>query len=667
MIPRAAALVLWAVAMVQSTALLAIVSRPDVPRPPSDFPDPFYVVGALALAGVGSFVAAARPRNAVGWLLALCGVFAGAEALAAAAAASADPASTTLAWLAQWLWVPAVACMTTAMALFPDGAAASPRWRLAVGVLAIAAVGVAAVAALSPNAGSFRPRGLGTGPGPLVATGPLGSLLDAAFPVVPLWVLSSLALVLVALVVRYRRGDDVARARLKWLIYAAGLMLATFALGPLSTAVLGGAPSIGLGLTAIALAMGIAILRHGLFDIDLLISRTLAYAALSGTVIALYLAAAGYLGTVLRRPDDPLVSAAAALVVAALFHPLRSRVQRAVDRLVYGQRSEPYAVVAELGRRLEAALDSDAVLPAVAATVAQALRLPYVAIELEAEDGTHIAAAHGHVGEPAVSLPLLSQGETIGRLLVAARPGEARLGDADLRLLEGLARQVGLAAHGVRATAELRRARERIVLAREEERRRLLRDLHDELGPRLASHTLLVDAARAAVPRDRDRADALLAELADETRRSVEEVRRIARGLRPTALDELGLARALRDVAERCASSTLAVEVHVAELPSTPTAVETAVYQVASEALTNVVRHASARHCAVRLHRDGDERLVLEVEDDGVGIRPEAPPGMGLASMRERVHELGGACHVAARPGRGTRVIAHFPVAGGAA
>jgi two-component system NarL family sensor kinase len=200
------------------------------------------------------------------------------------------------------------------------------------------------------------------------------------------------------------------------------------------------------------------------------------------------------------------------------------------------------------------------------------------------------------------------------------------------------------------------------VLAHEEERRRLLRDLHDELGPRLASHTLLVHAARAALTRDPKRADALLADLGQETTRSLEEVRRIARGLRPPALDELGLPEALRDAAHQCASSRLAVEVDVTDIDSTPTAVETAAYRVAREALANVVRHADARWCAVRLHRDAYGAVVLEIEDDGKGIVPGTPFGVGFNSMRERPAEVGGQCVIEGRPGGGTRVTAVFPL-----
>jgi two-component system NarL family sensor kinase len=663
---RVIALALWVATAAQSVAIVVILARsPNL----LGATDPFYPLAALTFTSVGSVVATRCPRNAVGWLLAICGIFAAAEALTGTYAATllaTEPGQASLvAWLTQWLWIPALAALVEGLLLFPDGAALSPRWRWAVNFVAVGAVAVVVTAACSPTGEFFRPVVLATaGPGPIVATGWFGVLLANAAPVVPVFVLSCLALVVAALIARYRRSDVMVRAQLKWVAYAAGLLFATIAISPIVMMAVGVDAPLGVALLAVPIAIGIAILRHRLFDIDLLISRTLSYAALTGIVIALYVVAVTYLGALLRQPENTVVSASAALIVAVAFNPVRVRVQRAVDQLVYGQRADPYAVVAELGRRLGAALDPEAVLPTIARTVGDSLRLPYVAIELSGGDGQRIVASHGRARDTVISLPLVYQQQTVGHLLVSPRPGEERLGRQDLIVLDGLGRQAGVAAHGVRVTAELRRARERLVVAREEERRRLLRDLHDELGPRLASHTLLVDAARVALTRDAQRADTLLENLSQETRRSLEEVRRIARGLRPAALDELGLPRALRDAAEQCASSGLAVEVDIADIDSIPTAVETAAYHVAREALANVLRHSGANSCTVRLHRSGSGALVLQVEDDGKGVVAGGPAGVGITSMRERPVEVGGHGVVEVRPGGGTRVTAVFPLRG---
>lgn len=632
------------------------------------------LVTVFATMIVGLTIAIRRPSNPIGWIFSSLAfatsvdLFAGGYAIRAIVIAPGWlPGGEWAAWFRNWSVNSTSALVLLAFLLFPTGRLASPRWRPALALPPLVAVGFAA-RALVP--GSMNFLGL---PNPLGVEG-VSRIVAQNAGGIPLMVGTFVALAQLAM--RLRVAGRAERQQIKWLTFpVVALVVALIATltawnsnaarGVLSDIVL--AALYGLSFLLMPICMGIAVLRYRLYDIDLLISRSLSYTTLSGIIVALYLVTVTSLGALLRQPEDPLVSAVAALVVAVLFSPLRVRVQRAIDHVVYGERDEPYAVVGELGRRLGEALDPDSVLPAIARTVAASLRLPYIAIELKAGDGERIAASHGRPGDGITRLPLVYQRETVGHLLVSPRSGEESLGHQDLAVLEALARQAGVAAHGVRVTEELRRARERLVVAREEERRRLLRDLHDELGPRLASQTLLVHAIRTALGRDRARADALLADLEDETHRSLEEVRRIARGLRPPALDELGLADALRDAAERCASSALTVEVDVTDLDSTPTAVETAAYHVAREALANVVRHADARRCRVRLHRNTDAAVVLEIEDDGRGVPPDARAGVGLDSMRERAAEIGGRCVIEGRAGGGTRVTAVFPLGSGSA
>jgi signal transduction histidine kinase len=307
------------------------------------------------------------------------------------------------------------------------------------------------------------------------------------------------------------------------------------------------------------------------------------------------------------------------------------------------------------------------VLPTLVETIAQALKLPYAAILLKEGEGFRTTAAYGSPrGEPE-ALPLVYQREEIGRLVIAPRaPGEA-FSDADRNLLEDLARQAEVAVHAVRLTSDLQHSRERLVATREEERRRLRRDLHDGLGAQLAGLNVQAGALLRLIPRDTDAAEEVVVELREELRSAITDIRRLAYNLRPPALDDLGLLEALRRLAERYGSEDEQLSVSVQaprELPDLPAAVEVAVYRITQEALTNVARHAQAHSCVVRLalKEEVNEEVGLEIVDNGVGIPAERSAGVGLSSMRERASELGGSCVVEAAPEGGTRVLVHLPL-----
>jgi signal transduction histidine kinase len=419
-------------------------------------------------------------------------------------------------------------------------------------------------------------------------------------------------------------------------------------------------------------SFSIAILRYRLWDIDIIINRTLVYGALTASVVGLYILVVGYLGALFRTGGNLLISLLATGLVAILFQPLRGWLQRNVNRLMYGQRDEPYAVVARLGRRLESTLAPEAVLPTIVETVAQALKLPYAAITWQ-QDGTGvIAATFGKAVDELLRLPLNYQGELIGELVLAPRgPGEP-FTPADRTLLSDLARQAGVAAHAVRLTTDLQRltgelqqSRIQLVSAREEERRRLRRDLHDGLGPQLASLTLKLETARNKLAHD-PLADRLLADLTSRTQTAVADIRRLVYALRPPALDELGLLSALREQAlqySQQGQSPLLITCQAPEsLPPLPAAVEVAVYRIAQEALTNVVRHARADQCHLRLVLDTEAGILsLEIQDNGCGLPPAHHRGVGLTSMRERAEELGGTWAIESAATGGTRILVRFP------
>lgn len=418
----------------------------------------------------------------------------------------------------------------------------------------------------------------------------------------------------------------------------------------------------------------VAFLSDELFrvDVEVVLSRALVYSLLSLFIVAGYVLVIGSLSLIFQTSGSLWFSLVATGLVAVLFQPVRQRVQRFVNHLLYGDRAEPYRVIARLGRRLEATIAPEAILPTIAQLVQESLQLPYVAIALEQDGMSEVVAAAGApLGEP-VSFPLTYQGALVGHLLVNARRGEAGLDTADSALLSDLAQQAGIAVYSVRLTAELRqmagklqRSRERLVLALEEERRRLRRDLHDDLAPMLVGLSLQTGTIGDLIETDPAKAQLLTESLDSAIRDAVGNIRRLVYDLRPPALDNLGLLAAIRERArEYSAGQGLQVEVVVPDtLPPLPAAVEVAVYRIVQEGLANVVKHAHAHKCY--LHLKLADGLVIEIEDDGIGL-PEVPTiGVGLRSIRERAEELGGTCRITNRPGKGTQIIVCLPFEGG--
>jgi signal transduction histidine kinase len=419
----------------------------------------------------------------------------------------------------------------------------------------------------------------------------------------------------------------------------------------------------------IVIATGIAILRYHLWDIDILINRTLVYGSLTALVVTLYVVIVGSLGALLQTGGSLPVSLLGTGIVTLSFQPLRERLQRGVNRLMYGERDDPYAVLGRLSERLEVVVASQSVLPTIVETVADAFKLPYAAIALKEGEQFPIAAEHMRSsmlvrktdGDMEI-LPLVYQLETIGQMILAHRaPGEP-FSQTDRRLLETIARQAGIAAYNVRLTQDLQRSRERLVTAREEERRRLRRDLHDGLGPVLAAMSFKLDAVHNLADRDATAVKKMMVELKTQMQEVLADIRRIAYDLRPPALDELGLVGALNAyIAAHNQVQGLQITLEAPESPAPlPAAVEVAAYRIALEAMTNVSRHAGALHCFVRLSLPGD--LCLEVTDDGRGLPHIVRSGVGLTSMRERAEELGGTCCTEALPQGGTGVMARLPL-----
>jgi signal transduction histidine kinase len=422
-------------------------------------------------------------------------------------------------------------------------------------------------------------------------------------------------------------------------------------------------------VTLAPIFVAVAILRHRLWDIDIVINRALVYSTLTAIVASIYMLIIGLLSVLFQTSGSLFISMVATAVVAVMFQPLRERLQRAVNNLLYGERDDPYAVISHLGERLQGALSPQNLLSEIAETVAQALKLPYVSIAIRHGDEFEVVATYGTRGREPLVLPLAHQGEVIGRMLIEPGNRDEPFIRADWRLLSDVARHAGIGVHIVLLTYDLQRSRQNLVTAREEERRRLRRDLHDGLGPTLASMILKLDAAQNVLTRDPKSAEAMLHDLRSQSQSVLTDVRRIAYELRPPVLDELGITEALREHLNRLyldgdtrdnalCGITLDAPEHRLILPA---AVEVAVYRIATEAVTNVIRHAEACQCQIRLWVQ-ETQFCLEILDDGKGISESVRRGVGFNSMRERAAELNGTFTIESEPGHGTRIQVSLPL-----
>ena len=588
---------------------------------------------------VGAVVIRYRPDHALGWLLVVEGQLQAGSAMLAEYAAHrpALPLTSVAAFIGSYVWLPGMAIAAGLFTpLFPDGRPASRRWRPLVW-LAASAVAVASAAFLFVRDAAHPPAI----PAAIATAGVLGSLTCG--------IIGALGLL-----VRMVHAAGSERRRIGW-FFTAFAVAVTAQVLPVSPLV----PTVAAGLVPVAL--GVAMVRHRLFDGDRLLNRTLVYSILTVLVAGVFGLTVGVASNALGGHGTGAV--VAAVVISLGLAPARTAVQHAVDRALYGRRRDPYEALTGLGRQLSTAIAPGDLLPTLVSTIAGALRLPYVAITLRGEPVP--AATHGDPVGGTAQLELQHTGEVVGHLTIGLPPGQRFLDPGDERLLRDVARQAGVAVAGVRLTHDLRRSRDALAVARDEERHRIRRDLHDGLGPTLAGVALGIGAARrsvaAAVP---DTAE-LLGHLEAEVRDSLDDVKRLVADLRPTTLEQLGLVEALRQYAEtvtRRSQGSLKVRVDATPLPALGADVEIAAYRIALEAVTNTTRHARAGQCVIDVTA-GEGELRLAVHDDGVGLHATPQrPGLGLRSMAERATELGGSCTVAAAANGGTLVTALLPL-----
>ena len=655
-------------------------------------------LGTLVAGTLGVLIAARQPRNPIGWLLLAIAV-AGAIALVAnfVAIRGLQSGASPQGWVEWPAWVfnnntgtLIVIFLVFMILLFPNGRLLpGPRWRWAAWVLfgEAGVVLVSSMIALSPT--QLSPR-LPSVPNPL-AVPALDGLTNSNSLLTGVSFVSLLGILVAGVVVRFRRSRDVERSQLRWFAYvsaaAVGLLLLSLPLGAVNPGlgnVLGFGFGVGFGVLVPA-AIGLAIIRHGLYDIDVFVSRTIVYGSLAVFITAVYVGIAVGIGTLVGSGGKPNLglSILATAIVAVGFQPVRERVQRVANRLVYGKRATPYEVLSQFSERVAESYASDDVLPRMARVLAEGTNADLAEVWLRSGDALQRAAVFPlqpsvpsavHLnGTAELAIPgadrsvvVRHQGEVLGALTVTKRRGES-ITPIEVKLMDDLAHQAGLVLKNVGLTADLqarlvdlRASRQRLVAAQDDERRRLERNLHDGAQQHLVAIKVKLGLAEMLATRDPEKAKAAVAELKHDADEALETLRDLARGIYPPLLADKGLPTALQAQARK---ATLPVTIEADGVGRYPQDTEAALYFCILEALQNIQKYAQAASAVVRLREDGD-RLSVEVADDGRGFDVSTTiRGNGLTNMEDRLEALGGTLHIASSPGNGTTLRAVIPFA----
>ena len=615
-----------------------------------------WTFAALGLAfGIcGGVVLRFDPRQRFGWLLGGFGLFWGLDGLAQSWVRFGIRSDEALAGVGTALWFlnrfGAFLPMTVAalLLIFPTGTFLPGRWgvagRSALGAMAAAAMFVVVAPANGRLLDVDLPPGVDLDAGAL----PLpGSIADLVLPVANTLTIIGVLIAMATVVVRHRRAVGAERDRTRWLLWSVEVGAVALALSLVTGFTV--ISDVVLFVVAVlpAVAVTIGIVRPTLVPVQDLLNGTLVFALLSLSLVVVDLVVVAGLSAVLDDSlDERQVVVVVLLLTIVLYGPLRQRLSATVRRRVLGQREAPYDVVAGLASTLERADEGVEQLAAVTDAVAAAFGIGFVRLEVDRANGERMTATHGAEPAEVRTLPITYREQEVGRVVLPVRGLRSRLSRRDEQLLADLVRQAASAARTGQLAEELQESRERLVVAREEERRRIRRDLHDGLGPSLSGVVYQLESARLLVDKDPGAVRRILGSLSEHVQEIVADVRRLVHDLRPPALDDRGLVGALAQQAERITDTGgPVVTVEAGDLGPLPAAVEVAAYRIVSEALTNVARHAGARRARVGLALDGGSVLV-EVTDDGDGHRRR---GAG----RRRTGVVAGAGRRAGRPQRG--------------
>ncbi len=649
------------------------------------------VVGPIVFAGVGALVASRQPRNAVGWLFlaaAVCWVLpAAAQQYAIRAffvAPGTLPGGLGVAWLGTWAFAPIVSLLGIFLPLlFPNGELPSPRWRFFARGIAIVAVVALVVDALPPA--SLKVSSGGELQNSNLLSTSSQNLLVGLAGFLQLVLSASAIVAIIGMVIRYRRSRAELREQLKWFLFAGSvLVLALIATAFASTAAESDIASAFFVLASLGLpaATAIAIFKYHLYDIDVVISRTLVYGALAVVITSVYVGIAVGIGSLVGSGGRPnlALSIVATGIVAVGFQPLRERLQKIANRLVYGERATPYEVLSQFSERVAESYASDDVLPRMARVLADGTNAEHAEVWLRSGEQLHLASSFpiepalmsvaSGKADPATTpaehtVEVRHRGDLLGALSVTKRRGES-LTPIEAKLVNDLAHQAGLVLKNVRLTADLqarledlRASRQRLVAAQDDERRRLERNLHDGAQQHLIAIKVKLGLAEMLLGRDPVKAAATLEQLKGDADEALETLRDLARGIYPPLLADKGLVVALESQARK---ATVPVRVDADGIGRYPQDIEAALYFCTLEALQNVQKYAAASAVEVRLREDSGQ-VHVDVIDDGRGFALSAATrGAGLTNMEDRLDALGGSLDVESAPGAGTTLHAIVPI-----
>jgi signal transduction histidine kinase len=651
---------------------------------------PVVVLGTSLYAWIGRLIVGRQPRNTIGWLLIaipLVGALSLANGSYATQALVTDPGSLPFgvlsAWVDRWAIVPALAMFVPIFLLYPDGRLPSQRWRWVMAATIVAPVVTIVAFALTPGQITGAMADLEH----VDVTNPVGiasakDLIGALTGIGGFAILLTAILAGVAIIVRFRRADQEVRQQIRWLRFIAVAFFVEFivtgAFGDASDAIGNVTFFIMFAtlLIGIPVACGIAILKYRLYDLDVVIRKTVVFGLLAVFITAVYAVVVGGLGAITAEQGSTVLSFAAAAVLAVAFQPARDRARRVADRLVYGKRATPYEVLAEFSERMSESYATEDVLPRMAEILRAGTGASSAGVWLRVGSTLRPEAAAGEALERAPvaiegdTLPEFSrehavevrhQGELLGALSVLMPPSEP-MNPAKDKLVRDLASQAGLVLRNVRLIEELRASRQRLVAAQDEERRKIERNLHDGAQQQLVALSVKLRLAEQLAERDPAKAKEMLAGLQTDTSEALEDLRDLARGIYPPLLADKGLAAALEAQARKSAVPT---SVEAAGVGRYAPEVEATIYFCTLEALQNVAKYAAATRAQIRLGSE-DGHVTFEIEDDGAGFDSSITDyGTGLRGMADRLDAIGGSLEVRSAPGRGTTIAGWVPVAAG--